>query len=937
VIGKTALLTTALMALMLVLAIAATAGAEEVGWRVAWVNPRTQQVPKSMWIDLYKMEPGITIPRGYAEEDGGYTFHIYFKTGRWIWWSDKPVEYRDKHAAFAWKVVAAWNASLKHAAENYEWGRHLSKLRLKFYMDNNVSQAPYIDIVVDPTKKSCQGFPGCTYFRNPIEIVGILDALSHELGHALGLGHNYEFDWPWGSVEWGYDWRGWRVGGIYPSDVLFSPPDTFVLYALSVRWSSLKNSTAGSPLSFPDDKTIRYGDAAGRLGLLYSEPGLVWAYYYAVISEPGGVEEPLIVGGRAEVENQRSLLMKPYPYMSWWSPVVFYGGTFCMHPLDWDYEFIIERVRYIYSDMRGRSELPLARVYPNNTALAMYGINISLALRDSSYSSVKSAYNARTSWVPKKYLTMELLKELEEDSILRHLEIIDGVGPAWDKVSGISYRDGRVCLEGLRDRVLVEMRLGRAYRVDAGLAEAVPVKGWSYRDSNGTNWVLKGSTVYFRPLNTSYADGGVKYLWRGANITADVDGPLTGSGLVDRLWRKQYLVEVDSPYPFEGVGWFDEGSRISPKPSGGYIDLGNGTRLVLKGFEGYDKTEIVVDRPLRLRPVWDRTYRVDTESRYVFAESGRYVKAGETLFVLMPRAQDFGNGSKIELVNITAYGPSGEVVKAWDGIGRGEEMALLQLAVDRPLTVRVSWNTHHRLTVTSPVNSYEAWVLNGTAHRLDLPERKLVGQDTLMVLKQVNVNGEPYRGLEVTVTSPTSVEAIYERRLMTTFMLDAGGGYLVEPSEVVLERDGETEVYRPPFTYIGEGVWRVASVTYQGGDVTRAATVEVNIAGMNVLPSQLRAVEVSVVDIFGIPIPYATVTAQNTGGATGLSGSTTIPAVPPWDFEAAASHALGRGLAKIGAGESKATITAGVSPYTIALLTIVAALSVVIWRRRERR
>jgi hypothetical protein len=52
---------------------------------------------------------------------------------------------------------------------------------------------------------------------------------------------------------------------------------------------------------------------------------------------------------------------------------------------------------------------------------------------------------------------------------------------------------------------------------------------------------------------------------------------------------------------------------------------------------------------------------------------------------------------------------------------------------------------------------------------------------------------------------------------MTTIMVDAGKKYLVEPNEVVLERDGEVEVYRPPFTYIGEGTWKVSKVTYLGG------------------------------------------------------------------------------------------------------------------------
>jgi hypothetical protein len=52
------------------------------------------------------------------------------------------------------RKYCAWNASLKFAAENYEWGRHLSKLRLKFYTDANVSKARYIDVVIDAQRST---------------------------------------------------------------------------------------------------------------------------------------------------------------------------------------------------------------------------------------------------------------------------------------------------------------------------------------------------------------------------------------------------------------------------------------------------------------------------------------------------------------------------------------------------------------------------------------------------------------------------------------------------------------------------------------------------------------------------------------------------------------------------------------------------------------
>jgi hypothetical protein len=882
------------------------AGAQGVEWKV-WVNPRQDTGLPKTGLPVYSMTPGKTLPHIYADEDGGYTFHVYLKTGPKLYWQTKYVDYKREHVEYAWKVIATWNASFKFAAENYEWGRHLSKLRLKFYTDANVSKAPYIDIMIDPTREAPPPCPpyGCTYWGSPIVIYSNLNTLPHELGHALGLGHNYDV----GPVEVGRDRRGWNVGGNYPAEAwleVYSPPDNFVLYALAVRWGSLKNSSAETPLAFPKDMVIWYKNVVKDLGPLYSQPGLVWFYLYSVLKE--GDDE------------------RPYPSPFILSvPEGIYGEDLC--------------AKFPPSEGGG---LPVVKVFGNGTALVVHDINLQLAIIDREMWTFRSVWrHYKTYRLPLKHLSDGLLDKLvktHRNDTLIELKVYDSLGPARDKVSGVYFKGDSICLRNLKERLLVEAQLGRAYRVDAGMAEAVSINGWSYRDDKGINWVLRGSTVYFRPLNSTYSpEKGVRYVWRGVNLTLTVERPVVGGMLLDRLWKKQYLVEVDSPYPFEGVGWFDEGSRVSPKPVGGYVDFGNGTRLALKGFQGYSGTEIVVDRPLKLKPVWERMHRVDTISRYVFTETGKYFKEGETLFVLMPRVQDFGNGTKTELLNMTAYGPRGETVDAWDGKLGGERNGLLQVVLDRPLKIEVEWKVYHRLIVSSPVNSYEAWVLNGTVHRLDLPEKKLVGSDTLMVLKQVKVNGKPHQGLEVTITSPTSVEAVYQRKLMVTFMVDAGKKYLVEPNEVVLERDGEVEVYRPPFTYIGEGTWKVSKVTYLGGDIAMSATIEVNIAGMKTIPSRLRVVEITVVDLIGLPVPYASVKAENVADVTGISGAATLPAIPPWDFEASASHILGRGVTTIRPGDATARITAGISPYTIALLAIAVTLGVVAWRRKVSR
>jgi hypothetical protein len=909
---KTEIALLALMIAAALMSVAAGAGngdwtrREEDGWLIhEWVNPHRVVTTWNVSVELF--------PMNYtAEEDGGYTFAVYFRRSPKVLWVGHFEDFNEEHVRFARRAVEEWNASIRFAVEHYKWAKHLSKLRIKLYTDENITQAPRVNVLINANAK-CPGAAACTYYMgDPIIINGDLGVLVHELGHALGLGHDSHGP---RAYYFPVDDRGFYIFD-YPD-----PSDNFLLYALATRWRALENSTAGSRLTHPGG-ILRYRDVAHIVGPLRSAPGYVTVYVYSVLAE-GDVERPY---------------PHPLPFIK--KSRLGIGGI---------------ALRYLYGEdaclkQFSNNQLPFYQLFGNNTALVLYEADVQLASRDRfirmTPPSFLNPYPGSVDYVvPLKFLTHELLREFRNRNQGREVFIwaIGGAGPATGNFSKIYGRGGDLCLANLKDKVLVEARLGRAYTVTVkglGPVEPVPLRGWSYKDYNGTFWVLRGSKVYFKPLNeTISVGGGVRYAWRGENITVEVYSPISGGELFHRMWKKQYLIEVDSPYPFKGVGWFDEGDKTHITPAEEVIDFNNGTKIVFTGFEGHNGTEITVDRPIKLNPIWKRMYRVDTVSRYIFSEEGKYFDEGESMFLVMDRAKDFGNGTRVELANITAYGPSGEVVKSWDDKSGGDRYALLAYVVDRPLKLVVEWKVYHRLTVSSPINSYEKWVLNGTTHKLDLPERKLVDSDTLMVLKQVRVNSEPQQGLEVTVTSPTSVEAIYQRKLRTTFMVDAGRGHLAEPEEVVLERGGEVEVYRPPFTYIGEGRWRVTKVTYLGGDIAVDTNVEVNVAGMKIIPSRLRAVEVTVVDLLGVPVPYAMVRTGNAGDVTGILGSTTLYAVPPWEFEIMVSHTLGTGQGVIRPQDTEVRIQAGISPYTLVILVLSASLAATVgvlkWRKRQ--
>jgi hypothetical protein len=47
------------------------------------------------------------------DEDSSYTLHIYFKASPKIYWGGKLIDYEEKYAVFAQRIVSLWNASLK--------------------------------------------------------------------------------------------------------------------------------------------------------------------------------------------------------------------------------------------------------------------------------------------------------------------------------------------------------------------------------------------------------------------------------------------------------------------------------------------------------------------------------------------------------------------------------------------------------------------------------------------------------------------------------------------------------------------------------------------------------------------------------------------------------------------------------------------------------
>ena len=840
------------------------------------------------------------------------------------------------------KALQIWNASIKYYADKYNCS-YLRKLVLRFLGEANETNKPDVLVSLGGTHPAW----GIYYPRSKSIVIGSFVPLEyymwvivHEVGHSLGLGHHQSYN-PAAYTPL-IDFRGNRLRFMEGMLTFEGTPFLVELYALCRLYEPIKDGRKPSltgVIELPREMKREYYAGVGviqvftRIGDdVMAQPPTTYSFYPSLYGEMNGIYWAL-----RRPANLSLIELDFYGFG-------LYEGDDVVYPLRSFAEY--HRSEYGAVDIAY-----IAGLTPPYTVLVDYGKGVldavvGLNITKAVYGKI---YYLNKNGDIKLYL-------LEDPPNLKTLRLPTGL--SWDNIEyiitmrgercapGECYgsiewlKDGRILIRNVKADLLVNVDVGRVYsfRID------VPFFGYNYTIRSPkmlremvykkSTYAPEGSEIYVRPLETLHDFGnGTRIMlmgwntgsWNGTHLKIILDKPVEVRALV----RREYLVSVESPARnFTNTGWAPEGSNITIRPEEEVIDFGNGTRLVFKGFEGYDgkNVTLTVKSPIRLKALWARQHLVSLESRYVrsFRE---WFDEGDVCVATSKKEIDFGNGTIIRVRSITAY--MGD--KAFEGKDYGDAVRLA-VAVTSPVTIRAQWDVYHMVSLSSeaPVGSGGPGLYpEGSRWNATAEESIVYGNGTLRKFIGWIVDGQliTNRTISLTVSKPIGVRALWRTYDYVTFMLDAGGGYVVQADRVVLESEhGAVTVNGSGF--LERGVWRVSGAWYRGAEVSVPTDVSVRGSGAVTLPSRLRTVKVRAVDILGMPAPNTLITTPFSQAATGWAGEATLHAIPPTTVEAKLRHVLGESYVEIPGDAAEIAARIPLSIYTLIIMVAIVAVFV---------
>jgi hypothetical protein len=512
-------------------------------------------------------------------------------------------------------------------------------------------------------------------------------------------------------------------------------------------------------------------------------------------------------------------------------------------------------------------------------------------------------------------------------------------------------------------------------------------EGFRILDGDATGWYREGSRIKLPRLsNLTVSEGTVLVHegWRGPTGALYkpggelvVEGPVSLEPVLARYHR----VSVRGPpegVKAAGEGWYREGSTATLRLLENVTYVGERTRIVVHGFrignETLKEVSLRVDAPVEVEAVWERQHLLTVKSRFYnwSFENPWYTENATYMIVLPGDLQNLGNGTMIEVRGV-------EVVSGGERfVGTRLELRTINVTVGGtgyitlwnvsftvrgPPEMRVHWTVRHAVEVSAPpgLASFEGlqsaappatvYAEEGERLVINLLQQESVNE-TRYVLRDVLLGNNslgPVTRIEVDVTAPTRIVAVYRVQLLVWPRLRGPDGSVAEPDLVVLRsRLGEASstggsalwldsyVTGPPFEWVE---WRLVKAVYRGVEVTVDQALTPKAPGALYISAPTATLKVSVRDVFGMPVPLAHVSCDCPGGflsaAAGTAGVAELGVVPHGKVTLRAML-LFRAEREVRVPEEGAELVLPVSPYTAGVAASLAPpiyLGVRRWRR----
>ena len=222
----------------------------------------------------------------------------------------------------------------------------------------------------------------------------------------------------------------------------------------------------------------------------------------------------------------------------------------------------------------------------------------------------------------------------------------------------------------------------------------------SYFEVNvSSGWYDAGTRLTISLQNsTVYIGSNIRYVfikWNGdiesknSTLIIVIDKPLS----LTVEWRLEYKVEIFSLYssPLNSTGWYPEGAEVFIGVVDEVVDLGNKTRMVLKGWTGtFDfknaTARIVVNQPLQFRAIWTKEYLVEVSSEYT-GSFEKWVPMGQLFKV------------KLNTTIILEDNGTRRIFNYWIVKDRIVENNVFEVVVWEPLFIKAIWKTQYKVVL----------------------------------------------------------------------------------------------------------------------------------------------------------------------------------------------------------------------------------------------